>query len=472
MKLSQGLNLQLKQKLALSQEMLLSLELIQLPLMELKERIEQEILENPALEIDEKSRLEEQDYDKIEDEFFKEDNNYFQDFSSAEINTGISPTASNLELKKDYLENVVTTKPSLADHLIWQLQVQNLTDDQKRIGKVIISLIDEDGFFKENLVDIFKDKELETAKDVLEIIQLFDPPGIASKNIQEALLFQIESMKKDEINMAAYNILKDHFELMANRRDNEIAKIMKINIQDVTKALKFISELNPYPGRNFSSIDTNYVTPDAYVYKQDDSLVVEMNEDILPSLTINKYIEKIAKDTTKKKKLSLDQKYVVSKIKNAKQFMNLINYRNSSLFKLVLILVNFQKEFFEKGPKFLMPLTMKDVAEEIGLSESTISRLASSKYIQTEWGIHEIKYFFSNAIKKNKDKNDTSSESVREIIKEIFENEKGGKISDQKIVEILGNKGIKIARRTVTKYRKMLNILPSHHRKQQNIKGE
>jgi RNA polymerase sigma-54 factor len=253
---------------------------------------------------------------------------------------------------------------------------------------------------------------------------------------------------------------------------------MKINIQEVTKALKFISELNPYPGRNFSTIDTKYVTPDAYVYIQDDALVVEMNEDILPALTINKYIDKIAKSSAKKKKLSKDERYVVSKIKNAKQFMSLINYRNSSLFKLVLILVNLQKEFFYKGAKSLMPLTMKEVADEIGLSESTISRLASSKYIQTEWGIHEIKYFFSNSIGKNKNNNsnnndnETSAESVRETIKEIFENEKGGKISDQKIVEILQNKGIKIARRTVAKYRKMLNILPSHHRKQQNIKGE
>jgi len=467
MKLTQGLNLQLKQKLALSQEMLLSLELIQLPLMELKERIEKEILENPALELSEKKKTEEQDYDKIEKEFLKEENSSFLDSSSADINTGVSPTSTGLELKKDYLENVVSYKESLADHLIWQLQVQNLNDEEKRIGMDIISQIDSDGFFKTNLDEVFiKENEVAIAKDVLEIIQLFDPPGIASKNIQEALLFQLESMKKEEINQTAYLILKEHFELMVARKDNEIAKRMKISPGEVAKAFEFISGLNPYPGRIYSLSATKYVLPDAYIYKQDDSLIVEMNEDVLPELTINRYVEKIAKETDRKKKMSQDEKYIVNKIKSAKQFMSLLNYRNSSLFKLVLILVKMQNDFFFKGPMSIKPLTMKDVASEIGLSESTISRLASSKYIQTEWGIHEIKYFFSNSINKTGSQSDTSSESVREMIKEIFDNEQKGKISDQKIVEILENKGVKIARRTVAKYRKMLNILPSHHRKQ------
>lgn len=466
MKLSQDLKLQLKQKLALSQEMLISLELIQLPLLDLRERIEKEILENPALEMNEKRKNDDQAYDKIEEEFTKEENTNFLDSSSADINTGLSPTSTNMDLKRQFLEGVVSHTETLYDHLISQLQVQNLTEEHKRIGKIIISLINEDGFFKENLEDIFlNETELKIAKDVLEIIQLFDPPGTASSGVKEALLFQIESMKNQEIDKNAYIILKNYFDLMAKRKDNEIAKKMKITSNEVKKAFEFISQLNPYPGRNFSSNQTKYIIPDAYVYKREGSLVVEMNEDILPSLTINRYIDKIAKESQKKKKTNQEQKYVIEKVRNAHQFMGLINYRKKSLFKLVLLLVKLQENFFHKGPKFLKPLTMKQVAEEIGLSESTISRLASSKYIQTEWGIHEIKYFFSTSLSSTNGNDNTSAQSVKELIKEIFLSEKDNKISDQKIAEILQNKGIKIARRTVAKYRKILNILPSHQRK-------
>ncbi len=444
--------------------MLLSLELIQLPLIELKERIEKEILENPALELVEKNKNEEEDIENIENSFI-EDPNYFEDSSSARINAGISPTSSNMELNKNVFENSISYENSLADHLIWQLEVQNLTEKQKEIGRTIISLIDEDGFLKVKLEEIFQiEEELKIAKDVLEIIQMFDPPGVASNSVKEALIFQIESMQEEKINKNAYQIIKEYFDLMIQRKDRDIAKRMKITLDDVKIALEFISQLNPYPGREFSSSKTRYIVPDAYVYKREDSLVVEMNEDILPSLTINKYLEKIVKSTKNKEKKNEQEKYVISKIKNAENFLKLINYRNNSLFKLVLILVKMQDEFFHKGPKFIKPLTMKEVADDIGLSESTISRLATSKYIQTEWGLHEIKYFFSNSIDKNNINSGQSSESIREMIKEIFIIEKNKKISDQSIVEILHNKGIKIARRTVAKYRKILNIPPSHQR--------
>ena len=467
MKLSQGLELQLRQKLSLSQEMLLSLELIQLPLLELKERIEQEILENPALELNEKKREDDQNYERIEEAFNDDsDNNFFQDSSSADLGIGYSPTSSTIDTKREYLEKVITHKEKLSDHLAWQMQVQNLTERQKEIGLVIISLVDEDGFFKENMEDIFSGDDLRVANELLEIIQMFDPPGVATSGVQEALLFQIESLKNEDMNEDAYIILKDHFDLMVVRKDNEIAKKMKITPEKLNEAFDFISHFNPYPGRNFGENQARYIMPDAHVYKRDGALVVEMNEDILPSLTINKYIDKIALDTQKKKKLNKEERYVVNKVRNAKQFMNLVNYRNSSLFKLVLMIVKMQEDFFLKGPKHLKPLTMKDVASAIGLSESTISRLSSSKYIQTEWGIHEIKYFFSNSIGRNKGADDTAAESIREMIKEIFESEKDNKISDQKIAEILQNKGIKIARRTVAKYRKILNILPSHQRRQ------
>lgn len=468
MEISHNLNLQLKQKLSLSREMLLSLELIQLPLVDLRNRIEKEILENPALELKEKKRDAEQNIDNIE-ESFSGGTHLFEDSSSADISTGVSPGSSDIDLKRSFLEGAITTEETLYEHLMSQLSCQNLTEDQKKIGQSIISLIDDEGFFKDTIEDVFEEAEQGVAQEVLEVIQLFDPPGIATPGIREALLFQIESMKEEEININAYKIVQDHFDLMAARKDRDIAKKLKISVNDVLKAFEFLSKLNPFPGREFATKQIKYIIPDAYVYKREDSLVVEMNEDILPALTINSYINEISKKAQGKKKNNEQQKYVNKKIQNANQFINLVNYRNKSLFKLVLILVKFQEKFFHNGPKHLKPLTMKEVAEDIGLSESTVSRLASSKYIQTEWGLHEIKYFFSNSIGNKESSDAKSAESVREMIKEIFNNSKGEKISDQKIADILNSRGIKIARRTVAKYRKLLNILPSHQRNLKKI---
>lgn len=465
MNLSQGLHTQLSQKLTLSKEMLQSLELIQLPLLELRERIDKELLENPALEIDENKqehKSDDQNLDKVEDSF-SEDPNYFEDSSSADISTGVSPTSSGLDLKRQFLEGTISHKETLSEHLLWQLQMTDFDEKKKNIGETIISLVDPDGFFTSNLEEVFPD-DIASAKDVLETIQFFDPPGIASKNIQDALLFQLESFSDDKINKNAYSIVKDHFDLMVARKDTLLAKNLKISSEELKEALTFLGQFDPYPGRQYSSEESKFIMPDASVHRQDSELIVEINDDILPSLTINAYMTKIAKQAKRKKELDEQRKYVTDKVGQAKRFIQIVRHRRQSLFRLVLSIVKNQEDFFFKGPKYIKPLTMKIVAEEIGLSESTISRLASSKYIQTEWGIHEIKYFFSNSINRIGGDSEQSSESVREIIKEIISAETGKKITDQKIVDILANRGIKIARRTVSKYRNNLNILPSHQR--------
>lgn len=462
MKISNELNLRLSQKLVLSQNLLLSLKLIQMPLMELREKIESELLENPALELKERTKKD-KDIDDLEFSLVDQ-NSRFEDNYQQDDYLSKSYASESSDLNRQFLEGAISVSPNLYEYLVSQLDCQNLTEKEKEIGKIIISQIDRDGFFKESLEDMFKGEDLDIARDVLEIIQLFDPPGIASKDMREALIFQIESMTRENINEVAYRIVLDHFDLLVDRKDREIMKILKINKDELKKAIEFIGQLNPFPGRELASDDIKYIVPDAYVYRKDGEIVVEMNDDILPSLTINGYLKKIADEVKKKRKISEDQRYVSNKIKDAYQFIRLVNYRNQSLFKLVLAIADNQKEFFYNGPKYLKPLSMKIVAEQLGLSESTISRLASSKYIQTEWGIHEIKYFFTTAVGKEDGGEVKSSQSIREMIKEILEKEKDKKISDQKIVEILEEKGVKIARRTVAKYRKMLNILPSHKR--------
>ncbi|MCG8569364.1 MAG: RNA polymerase factor sigma-54 [Spirochaetes bacterium] len=463
MDLKQNINVSLQQKLTLSHEMLQSLEMIQLPILDLKEKINQEVLENPALEILNEGKYEDhQNIDRLESSFnVNEREKYFEDSSSATVsNIG---EKSNVDTKRQFLEGAISRSETLHDILFWQLHLLDLPEREREIGETMIQLIDENGFFKEDLEKLFE-KDLDKAADVLELIQTFDPPGVGSANIQEALLFQIESLPKDKIDPVAYEIVTNYFDLMVQRKDSQITKNMNIKIEEVKTALSFIGQFEPYPGRVYDSSRVDYITPDAYVYKNKDELIVEINDEVIPSLTISKYMQKIAAEVKNKKRLDKQKKYVSDKVYQAKRFIQIIRHRNESLFRLVLALSESQRDFFFNGPKHLRPLTMKQIADEIGLAESTISRLAASKYIQTEWGIHEIRYFFTNAITASGESNGKSAESVREIIKEIIEVNDGKKISDQKISDILAERGIKIARRTVTKYRKMLNILPSHQR--------
>lgn len=472
MKLQGNLETQLTQKLTLSPEMLQSLEILQLPLIELKERIEKELMENPALEIRKtKSKSSDENIENLEristrnEDLLQKD--YFLDSSSANVNTTISSTSTNESLKQQFIEGAISVKYTLYDHLLWQLRSLNLNEKQRDIGETIISLIDNDGFLKYELSEIFTENDdLNIAKGVLESIQLFDPPGVGTKGVREALLFQLESIPEHIINKYSYVIVRDYFDLMVERKDSIIIKELGIKQDELKKAYDFLSHFNPYPGRTFDSDQTKYIIPDAYIYKRDNEILVEINDNILPPLIVSKYMERIGEELKQKKdkKFKEEEKYIAEKINSAKRFIWTIKHRKESLFRLVLAIAEKQKDFFEKGPKYLKPLTMKDMANEIGFSESTISRLASSKYIQTEWGLHEIKYFFTNSISRD-GKIEKSAESVRQMIKEIIENEKDKKITDQKIVELLKLKGINIARRTVAKYRKNLDILSSHHRR-------
>lgn len=444
MKITQNLNVKLTQKLNLSHELLQSLELIQLPIVDLRERIEREVMENPALEI-----IEKKERSTYKDEPF--------------LSRKFARNGSDDD-KRSFIELTATRKEGLHEKLLWQLNLAELSDEKKEIGETIIQCVDSDGFFKGDLEELFPGKS-DAAAEVLEYIQTFEPDGVASRDVREALLYQIESLPADLIDKNAYEIVKNHFDLMLERKDAQISKILKITLPEIKTAFEFISQFELFPGRSCDSADDGYIIPDAYVYYKEGDVVVDINDEIIPSLTVSKYLEdlsdklKLAKTTPKE-----ERKYVTEKVKDAKSFIGMIDHRKKSLYRVVLAVSRFQKNFFEKGPKFLVPLTMKMVAEKVGLAESTVSRLSSSKYIQTDWGLHELKYFFTNSISKEGNGDSVSSEVVREMIKEIVENNKDNKISDQKISDILQNRGINIARRTVAKYRKILNILPSSKR--------
>ena len=298
MNLSQNLNVQLSQKLVLSQEMLQSLELIQLPVLELKEKIEQEVMENPALEIVEKedSRKEFSQKEKdLDDEVFDERDRYFCESNNNIYSSYRSSNSDDDDSKRMFLEGAVSLKEGLHDKLRWQLRLSKMSDEQKEIGETIISYVDANGFFKEDLMAIFPDNTDE-ALEVLENIQMFDPPGIATADVREALLYQLESLPEDEVNETAYEIVRDYFHLVLERKDVQLAKAMGISIDEIKKAFVYLTQFELYPGRAYDNSANNYIVPDAIVYMKDGELQVEINNEVLPELTISEYMEKIAKE--------------------------------------------------------------------------------------------------------------------------------------------------------------------------------
>ena len=424
------------QKLSLSPSMILSIELLTLPLIELKDRIEKEILENPALEIDDISKNKiAKNYDNYKNKSYNSQNTQDDNF----------------------IENIPNPYYTLQDDLLFQLSLRELEERDRKIGEIIITHIDDDGFFKEDIKNLFP-SEVKIAKKILELIQSFDPVGIASFSPREAILYQINISKDEDFNIDGYNIIKDCYDELLKRCDSKIEKKLHISKKRLKDGLLFLKKFNPFPGREYSQKQIKYVIPDALVSTIDNEIKIKMNNSLIPQLSINKYIKELydkqEKKEIKNKRQSDEEKYIANNIKKATQFIDSVNWRNGSLHKLIYAVVIEQKDFFYYGELFLKPLMMKDIAKKLELSESTISRLSNGKYIDTKWGIFELKYFFSNAI-KNKDE-ELSQKSIKEMIKKIIAD--NDNISDSNIMKILNEDGIKIARRTIAKYRKSLNI--------------
>ena len=436
MDIKQGLYQNQQQKFSISPSMFLSIELITLPILDLKDRIEKEILENPALEIDDISKT----------KIVKSVKNY-------------QNSSSNLQSDQhnDFIENIPNPYYTLQDYLLFQLSLRDLDEREIQIAEIIITFIDDDGFFKEDIKELFP-TEVKKARKVLELIQSFDPTGIASSSIREAILYQISISGDKDFNMDGYNIIKDCYDELLKRDDSKIEKKLHISKARLKKGLLFLKNFNPFPGRQYSQKQIKYIIPDAVVSIIDDEIKIKMNYSLIPKLYINKYIKELYDEQKngeiRNKKQSNEEKYISNNINKATQFIDSINWRKSSLHNLIVLITIEQKDFFYYGPFFLKPLMMKDIAKKLDLSESTISRLSNGKYIDTKWGIFELKYFFSNSV-KNRDK-ELSQNSVKEMIKKIITN--NDNISDSNIMKILNEDGIKIARRTIAKYRKSLNI--------------
>ncbi len=469
--------MELKQQLKLSQQLVMTpqlqqaIKLLQLSRLELTDLIRQEINENPVLDESLEAPSAEQQKDDGSD---AGESDARQETSSDEqmdfdwrdyVDNTVKPSRTSFSWSDDidHMEPVITERESFFDHLLWQLRLYDLTEQETQIGQYIIGNINKDGYLQTSSVEIAEELGLsvERIEEVRERIKKFDPVGAASFTLQECLLAQVEMLSVDCA--LAKTILQDHFNDLERKKYQAISKSLHISVREVYDACELIGSLEPRPGRSFSDKDPEYITPDIYVYKVGDEYAVVLNQDGQPKLKINSFYKNIlsgsnvASDQTKE--------YIQEKLRSAVWLVKSVYHRQNTIVNVMKSIIKFQRDFFDYGTSHLKPLVLRDVAEDVGMHESNISRVTTNKYAHTPHGIFELKYFFNSGLASDEG-GCIASERVKNRIKDIIQNEDPYKpCSDQEIARILKGEGINIARRTVTKYREMLRVLSSSKRK-------
>ncbi len=469
--------LKLTQQLIMTPQLQMAIKLLQLSRLELMDMVSQELENNPALdEVQETIGDENPDGlsetlapdagEQLKEVRIEENiqtdmdwSNYMEEYSS--------PGRNSFEIEhKDApaYETFIASKKSLNDHLLWQLLMLLPTKEEEYIGSMIIGNINHDGYLEipmEELVTMCG-SSLESVEEVLSKLQTFDPIGVCARNLSECLLIQAKHLGLADTIVS--EIIKNHIKNLENKNYKAICRALKVSIKEVVAAVNVIKMLEPKPGREFSTEEPQYISPDIYVYKFEDEYVIVLNDDGMPKLRINPYYKKAV---TRGEKISGDTKdYLQDKMRSAAWLIRSIHQRQKTIYKVMESILRFQRIFFDKGIAHLKPMVLRDVAQDIGMHESTISRVTTNKYAYTPQGIFELKYFFNSSI--NRIHGDAvASTSVQDKIRKIIESEDAKKpYSDDKIASMLKDSNIDIARRTVAKYREMLGLLSSNKRKQ------
>jgi RNA polymerase sigma-54 factor len=357
-------------------------------------------------------------------------------------------------------ENLGRAVRSLADHLDEQLRFTVEDPMVRRIGEEIIGNLDEDGYLRAEIAEIAERYGAPPAEveKVLTMVQGFDPPGVAARSIQECLLLQLRTDPNPD--PVSVEIVEQHFEDLSRRRYADIARAVKLPLDRVMESVEEIMGLEPKPGRRFGGSDSRYIVPDVAVYKLDGEYVVVLNEDGIPRLRVNSLYRSLLRSSGDEAR-----QYVEQKLRSAVWLIKSVDQRQRTLRKVTTSIVKFQREFLDNGLAYLRPLSLRDVGEDIGMHESTISRVTTNKYVETPQGLFELKYFFHSGIASG-DGEMVSSVSVKKMIQDLLANEEASKpLSDQEVAQILKGRSLTIARRTVAKYREELGILPSHQRR-------
>ncbi len=461
-----------EQRQTLSPQMIQSIKLMALPLVELKQQIQQELETNPALEVvDDRSTVSLDSLDSAPERESSDESGGLDPFENSSDPGYASSSNYDDDSKRMFIEGAISRSETLQEHLLWQLRLQPLDAQSRDLGEAIIQNLDDDGFHKVDPYTLRAAAPRAEVDRMLGLIRAFEPQGTACANYRESL--QVQARLSDRAPDAALQILDSSLDLLEKAKNAEIQKRLRLSDKDMEEALAFIKGLQPFPGREYSSEEPHYVLPDLLVKLKDGDFVIVLNDEEIPLLGIDPFFNQLANDKEKGKKASADGKpadkatdaYVRENIKQAKFFIHSIRQRNETLLKVARAIVEFQRDFFANGPKFLAPLTLKDVAGEVGVHETTVSRIAHSKYVQTDWGVYELRYFFTNSISgAGSSGSHYSKEGVKEVIREIIGSENAA-LSDRDIMETLSKRGIKLARRTVAKYRSELELDSSFGRK-------
>ena len=440
--------------------------------MDLREKIEEELEKNPALEVLEDSSMVSLDAANVAK---REEYEYFENTSDSGYISRDGEAAS--DEKQRFIEGALSHAETLQEHLLWQLRLEPIDENLRRIGEYLIQNLDEDGFHKEPVELLFRNEDPKMIKKALKVVQGLDPIGTCTADYRESLLVQVDQLPDAPKGMRE---AISHLELLEKGKTVEAAKKMNCTKEKVNVILEKLRELSPFPGRHFSTWKARYVIPDIQVFKKEGEFVIILNNEEIPVLGINPFFMKIAKPKNPRgvrsaKATEAQNSFSASgdkpvrdfareNINEAKWFINSINQRNHTLLKVSRAIVEFQRPFFTDGPKYLAPLTLGDISEELAMHKTTVSRVANGKYMQTEWGIFELRHFFTNSITgTGSGGSKYSKEGVKEMLREIIESD-STRLSDQDIVMLLQKRGISLARRTVTKYRRELDLGSSFNR--------
>jgi len=481
MELRQALVQGLVQQMIMTPKMQQAIEMLQLNTIELEKYLEQQLAENPLLEEEpaqnqetdgassaeqttttEMPGAEEPKGDESERDIDKEIESLMASYSDYSYE-GRDFSVSGEDGKRGFIENTAAEPESMSKDLMRQLSLSTESATDYKIGEWIISEIDERGYFSSSIEAGSQKLGVapEEVERVLKIVQTFTPTGMGARDLRDCLLIQIEASHNDKPLLK--KIVRDHLEPLAKKQYPAIARALKISVEQVQELGALIASLEPMPGRYFGSREAIYITPDVIVKKVDGEYVVYVNDDGLPRLRISSLYRKLLKNRNGDPKT---KEYIRDKLRSAQWLVKNIQQRKDTIQRVAQSIVDVQRDFLDRGIAYLKPLTLKEIAEQVEMHESTISRVTASKYMETPRGIFLLKYFFSSGI-ENSYGEATSSKSVKEMIRTLIDNEDKHKpLSDQKTTELLSRRGINIARRTVAKYREEIGILSSKYRRE------
>ncbi|MBU2489920.1 MAG: RNA polymerase factor sigma-54 [Proteobacteria bacterium] len=478
--------LELRQQLRLSQQLIMTpqlqmaIKLLQLSHLELLDAIQQEMEENSALELAEdytgpasdlepggdrdetpkETEIPEKEVSVGEDSLDGVDWENFVD----EYNTPSQVRYEGEERDEPRYEAFIARRESLTDHMLWQIMLKFSEDQDKEIAQAIVGNLNADGYLNASVEEIAQSFSVDPEKvaEILDVLQQFDPPGVCARDLAECLLIQARQLSIDT--PLVTDIVTRCMSHLQNKNYKAIGQATKATTPEIQDAVRAILSLEPRPGRPFSDEEPQYITPDIYVYRVGDDFEIVLNDDGLPKLHVSRFYQDALKagggmnDDTKS--------YVKGKLRSAAWLIRGIHQRQRTIYRVVESILKFQSPFFEKGMAQLKPMVLRDVAEDISMHESTISRVTTNKYVHTPHGIFELKFFFNSSINRVHGEAIASASVKEKIAKIIKDEDSAAPHSDEKIAEILSVDNIRIARRTVAKYREMIGVLPSSKRKQ------